>query len=91
MDNSNLGSGGASSDQSGQTPATPIIGDAGGIQTPPPVIEPAVPGNSYPPASSNDPGGSSSTPPAVEPVDVPVPDTTGSEQPGDTGSTTTGM
>lgn len=67
--NSSFGGGnGTGSDQPGQTPAAPVMGGMGGIQTPPPVVEPTVPG-SVPPIGGSDPVGVG-TPPVATPVDT---------------------
>lgn len=97
--NSNFGGGnGTGSDQPGQTPAAPTIGDVGGIQTPPPTVEPTIP-VSVPPIGGSDPAGIV-TPPVSTPVDAgmptgapatPDPAPENPEQSGGTGNTTTGM
>lgn len=83
--NSNFGGGnGTGSDQPAQTPAAPTIGDVGGIQTPPPAVEPTIP-VSVPPIGGSDPAG------IVTPPVTPAPAPENPEQSGGTGGTTTGM
>lgn len=93
MDNNSSFGGGADSGQPGQTSP---------IQTPPPTANPVIP-DMPPVVESGVPSGIGTPPPApAAPADagniggsvpggIPTPDTTGSEQPGGIGGTTTGM